>query len=406
MFKKISLIIIFFIVLFTGVRGAFAILGPAVPKVQASGTPSSTTSTSGTTTSGTSKKGSVKNNPQGFLKQFNILYQVHKAISTAGPQIAQNLANVSGQLFDYLAVISLVVWAIQNLLFGDKGIKEFMIFSLFLAFARGLLAAYNFFFVDGVANFFANLGQIAVGSNGSPMGEFGRVFQQVYIDIGNIMSGGQGGIWGFIFTVKSAISGVGITVILDQILLLIIAAVIFGTIILVQVYIALALITGYIFVPFMIFKPLEFLWNGWLKFLIVSCLSWFLIYVVIGLMGSVLNAIAESAGYSGNAVDKAFGTLMAITVSPANPAAVDGFLFMLAIFAYLILKIPAIAGEIVSGMPNISVSGVTAIITGVASAAMTVGTAGAGGVASAAKTATQVAKTAGKAAKSSGGDKK
>jgi len=343
----------------------------------------------------------IKAHPHDFLRQFSIIYNTQNAIATAGPQIAQNLANISGQLFDYLAVISLVVWTIQNLLFGDKGIKEFFIFFLFLAFARGLLAAYNFFFVQGVANFFANLGQIATGSNGNPMQEFAIVFQQVYMDIGKIMSGGHTGWIGFLFSLKSAVSGTAITVILDQILLLIIAAVVFGTIVLVQVYIALALITGYIFVPFMIFKPLEFLWNGWLKFLIVSCLSYFLIYVVVGLMGSTLNSIALNAGYHGGVFGKVFGTVLALTISPSNPAAVVGFLFLLAIFAYIVLKIPAIAGEIVSGMPNISFSGVTAIITGVASAALTAGTAGAGGVAHVAKTAAQVAKAAGK-----GGDDK
>ncbi|MHB1679233.1 MAG: type IV secretion system protein [bacterium] len=220
----------------------------------------------------------------------------------------------------------------------------------------------------------------------------------MYMDIGNIMSGGKGGFFGFIWTLKSAVSMTGITVVLYQIILLVIACVVFGTIILIQVYIAIALITGYIFVPFMIFKPLEFLWNGWLKFLIVSCLSYFLMYIVIGLMGGVLNAVASSAGYAkGSVVNNVAGTIMSVVVSPSNPAAILGFLFVLAIFAYLFLKIPSIAGEIVSGMPNISFSGAASVIIGAASIAL----AGRRIAGTAAKTAGQVAKVAGK-----GGDKK
>jgi hypothetical protein len=332
---------------------------PATPPSKTSGTP--------TTTTTPAAKG-VKNNPNDFLKQFSMLDQVQNAISTAGPAISQNLANISGQLFAYLAVISLILWSIQNLMFGDKGIKEFFLYFFFLMVVRGLLAAYNFFFVQGVANFFAKLGQTATGSQGSPMAEFGTVVQQVYMDIGNIMSGGKGGWLGFLWTLKSAVSMTGITVVLDQILLLVIACVVFGTIILIQVYVAIALITGYIFVPFMIFKPLEFLWNGWLKFLITSCLSYFLMYIIIGLMGGVLNAIASSAGYTGGSiVNNVAGTVMSVVVSPSNPASILGFLFVLAIFAYLFLKIPAIAGEIVSGMPNMSFSGVTSVVIGAAS---------------------------------------
>ena len=46
---------------------------------------------------------------------------------------------------------------------------------------------------------------------------------------------------------------------------------------------------------------------------------------------------------------------------------VMGLLLILGIFAYLFLKIPAIAGEIVSGMPNMSFSGVTSVVIGAAS---------------------------------------
>jgi len=99
----------------------------------------------------------------------------------------------------------------------------------------------------------------------------------------------------------------------------------------------------------MIFKPLEFLWNGWLKFLITSALSYFLIFAISALLGDTVTQL--------------------VTYNGANMSSgeVMGLLLILGIFAYLFLKIPAIAGEIVSGMPNMSFSGVTSVVIGAAS---------------------------------------
>ena len=281
----------------------------------------------------------VKSTGAGFNKDFGLIYQMQHAISKAGPQVASNLANVSGQLFAYLAVISLILWSIQNLMFGDKGIKEFFLYFFFLMVVRGLLAAYNLFFEEGVVQFFASLGTM-VGGSASPMGTFGNIFQEIYGDIGR-MDFQQGGLFAVLLYT--------LTVTIDQIFLIAMGLVVLGTIVLIQIYIAIALITGYIFVPFMRFKPLEFLWNGWLKFLITSSLSYFLIFVVSALLGTTVTSLVS---YNG---------------SNMSSGEVMGLLLILGIFAYLFLKIPAIAGEIVSGMPNMSFSGVTSVVIGAAS---------------------------------------
>jgi hypothetical protein len=122
------------------------------------------TSTAPATTAASTSTTSAKvNNVNSSNFAFNKFDSIEENLLKAGPQEAQSLTNVSGKLFAYLAVISLIVWVIQNLLFGDKGIKEFFVFALFIAFVRGLLVAYNFFFVDGVVNMFYSLGQIVAG---------------------------------------------------------------------------------------------------------------------------------------------------------------------------------------------------------------------------------------------------
>ncbi len=306
-----------------------------------------------------------------FFNTYRNVYLLGSAIDAAGPKIGANLASVSGTLFSYLAVIAIVMFAVKEMMFGDKGAKEFMIFILFLAFARGLLAAYNLFFVDGVAVFFADLGKIAAGSSQGPMAYFGGLFANVYKDIleASLTPGS------FVAAALLDLVGIGelagaLIFFFVTLIMLILALVVLGTIVLIHAYIAIALISGYIIVPFMIFKPLEFLWNGWLKFLITACFSYFLLYVVMALAEGSLNAVASSS---------------ALNASPATLGSVLAILFLIAIFAYLILKVPSIAGEIVSGMPNISFSGVVGIA--VAAAGMIAGGGPAGAVA---KTAGQI----------------
>jgi hypothetical protein len=288
-----------------------------------------------------------------FSLIYRKVYFYGRAIDKAGPQIAGRLTDASGQLFFYLAVISLILWVIQNLLFGDKGAKEFFLYFLFLMVVRGLLAGYNFFFVGGVAVFFKDLGQMAAGTSLSPISYYSEMVLNIYRFIieASLNSGSM--VTGLLL----AVTGVGeiATVIVFfflSVILLILGLVIIGTIILIHIYVAIALISGYIIIPFMIFKPLEFLWNGWLKFLITSCLSYFLVYVVMALEEGSLNAVASSSVLNAN--PETLGSVLAI-------------LFLVAIFAYLILKIPSIAGEIVSGMPNMSFSGVTSVVIGAAS---------------------------------------
>ncbi|MHB1646720.1 MAG: type IV secretion system protein [bacterium] len=282
------------------------------------------------------------------LNQFG---KIETDLLKTGPQIASKLNNVAGTLFDYLAVIALVVWSVQNLLFGDKGIKEFMLFILFLAFARGMLEAYNLFFNDGVVYFFYALGQKVAGVS-NPMSLVQNIFYDFYSILTQQFNQIHGSIWEFAGVLTTTVLYFGGIIVLLAAYLLIC-----GTIIIIQSYIVIALVTGYLFVPMMIFKPLEFLWNGWLKFLIMSALSYFMIFVVLTMFELFMNNTLLTYIKSVN---------VAANYSPSAIINEITYTFILLIFGYLVTKIPAIAGEIVSGMPNMSVTAVIApIITSV-----------------------------------------
>ncbi|MCL4322031.1 MAG: type IV secretion system protein [Deltaproteobacteria bacterium] len=292
------------------------------------------------------KPAKVVNNVTNKTLAFNKLGAIESNLLKAGPQEAKSLTNVSGKLFAYLAVISLIVWVIQNLLFGDKGIKEFFVFALFIAFVRGLLAGYNLFFV-GTVNMFYSLGQ-RVGGVTNPFLLFQNIFYDFYGVVGSQFSllNKHLTVWNAAALLPTAgLYFAGIIVLIIAFLL------VAGTIFLIEAYIVIALVTGYIFVPMMIFKPLEFLWNGWLKFLISSALAYFIVFVVLKMFSlfmvntlqNYVNALNANATYN--------------IASIINELV---YTFILFLFGYLVTKIPAIAGEIVSGMPNMSVSAIIA----------------------------------------------
>ena len=282
---------------------------------------------------------------------FNTFGRIESGLLKTGPQLSSTLTSVSGQLFSYLAIIALIIFAVKELMFGDKGIKEFMIFFLFLAFARGLLAAYNLFFVQGVVYMFFELGTMVAGVS-DPM----TLFQNIFYDFYNILSAqlqAQGGsVWTLVASLMTALLYfVGIIVLLLSFCL------VAGTILIIQFYIVIALVTGYIFVPFMIFKPLEFLWNGWLKFLLSSAISYFIVFVVVKIFAlfmnntliTYINSINSKSNYAVSSIINEIS-----------------YTFILLIFGWLVTKIPGIAGEIVSGMPNMSITTVVApIITSI-----------------------------------------
>lgn len=308
--------------------------------------PVTSPTTNGTGTTATTGTASAQvNNVINSNAAFNVFNKIQNDLLKTGPTLAGSLTNISGTLFSYLAIIAMVLWSIQNLLFGDKGIKEFFIFALFIAFVRGLLAGYNFFFVDGVVNMFYALGQHVAGVT-DPM----TLVQNIFYDFYSIFSAQMQQQGSFTFAIVTAITTQALYFV-GIIILLISFFLIAGTILIIQLYIVVALVAGYIFVPFMIFKPLEFLWNGWLKFLLTSAISYFLVFVVLKIFNLfMLNTLL---GYVNSINSKANYTIESIINEVT-------YTFILLVFGWFVTKIPAVAGEIVSGMPNMSVTAVVA----------------------------------------------
>ena len=186
-----------------------------------------------------------------------------------------------------------------------------------------------------------------MGGVTDPMSLFVNVFYDFYnILLKQFALVSTGSIWNFFSIVPSVILYFAVIIVLIIAFLLVA-----GTIFIIEAYIVVALVSGYIFVPFMIFKPLEFLWNGWLKFLLTSAISYFLVFVVLKMFSLFMNNTLLNYIHALNA--KASYNLYSIINELI-------YTFILLMFGYLVTKIPSIAGEIVSGMPNMSITAVIA----------------------------------------------
>lgn len=267
---------------------------------------------------------------------------VQKAIISAGPKMAVKLNNISGQIFGILTVLAFI-WLMMPMWFKDIDWGAIVMFWVKVMMIYGMLRWYQYFWNEGIVGFFIYL-KTQIGAQHMvyfTFVEFGKV-------LANIMfSFVGGGIWS-ILTGGGSLAVFLIIDILTLLIWLIALIMVIGMIFLVQIYIVIALVTGYIFIPFAVIKQGEFLFNGWLKFLISSAFSYFLIALVLKLFEIIFGTISLS---SNPAVAMSLGLQLSI-------------LIVLVLFAYLVVKVPSLASEIISGTPNISVGGAAGVVVG------------------------------------------
>ncbi len=283
---------------------------------------------------------------------YGMLGSIQTAIITAGPKLAGRLSNVSGEIFGILTVLAFI-WLVMPMWFKGMDIGAVVMFWVKVLVLYGMLREYNYFWNEGVVGFFIYLTKtVTGGENLLPVlvNNFVSVLNDMQLQVG-------GGWWA---KVTGALNGKILLLGIEEIIVAISFLVSIGTVFLVEIYIVIALVTGYIFIPFAVIKQGEFLFNGWLKFLISSAFSYFLVSLVVTLFSTILPQIpSHYADWSSSIVNEML------------------WIGVLAMFAYIIMKIPSLAGEIISGTPNISVGGAVAGAVGAISIMTGIGRAGA-----------------------------
>ena len=294
---------------------------------------------------------------------MNVIGNVQKSIVTAGPKLAGRLKNISGEIFGILTVLAFI-WLVMPMWFKGMDFGAIVMFWVKVLVIYGMLREYNYFWNEGVVGFFITLKTQIMGAHTGMIAFTFDVFAKILWAILKSFIGGS--VWAVI-TGGWLLTGVLLLDVATLLMLLIAIIMIIGTIFLVEIYIVIALVTGYIFIPFAVIKQGEFLFNGWLKFLISSAFSYFLIGLAMKLFEIIFSSIT---------FDPSFGQMFSLGEQL-------GVLIVLVLFAYLITKIPSLAGELIAGTPNISVGGAVAGAVGAISvmtgAGRIAGAAGTGG---------------------------
>ncbi len=273
-------------------------------------------------------------------KALSVIGHLQKAIVTEGPQLAKRLHNISGEIFGILTVLAFI-WLMMPMWFKGMDWGAIVMFWVKVLIIYGMLREYNYFWNEGIVGFFIYLTRIISNGQNNILSITGNYF----IEMLNLVNNQLG--TGIISRILSGLNGKIFLVGIEELIILISFMMVLGTIFLVEIYIVIALVTGYIFIPFAVIKQGEFLFNGWLKFLISSAFSYFLISLVIILFSSTLAMIPATYQSYGNSI--------------ANDMLLIGFLLL---FAYIVIKIPSLAGEIIAGTPNISVGAAVGMAVG------------------------------------------
>lgn len=287
---------------------------------------------------------------------ISVVTDLNKAIIKAGPMLAAKAAPIGGQLFMYLAVIALFAWTVKNFIFGNATMGDFMMFFLKILVVLTMLKLYNLIFVNIIVGLFIHAGY-TISGHATPVASFNNIVTQMLTITNEYWNGHIGGsLWNTLIHAASVLPATLLTSAV-VIMLLIEYLVLVGTIVLVNVYIVLALILGYLFVPMLLWDKTEQFFNGWLKFLLTSAFSMTMIMVVTSLFSSIFSIILSnysSAASSGAFINMATGVMV------------------LGIMAYIMHKIPTLAAEIMSGTPNISAGAAIAMAVGVGSSVMAI----------------------------------
>ena len=116
-----------------------------------------------------------------------------------------------------------------------------------------------------------------------------------------------------------------------------------GIYLLTEVSVALAIALGPLLYSWGIWKPTEFLFTGWLKFLVVAAFQKLVVVMVVSLTGGVIQSVATNLAPD-------------LRNSTADFQAYAGILMIALLNAMLIVKAPSIAAGLISGNGSIDLS--------------------------------------------------
>ena len=309
----------------------------------------------------------------------SVIKDISNAVSTKLKELQNNTKLESaGKLISAFFLIAMLIWTSLKTMAGAKGIGELIgewipIFISFGIVTLFLDKSGAYYIVDTMDNIGAAIGganmatlESAIRTGAEPIfTSIAAVLNQPRATAGTnaVLGGGLAGFLGDV-TASAASWVMGVIAKLLTALVLVAAGVVMiGHIIMGFISVALVLALAPVMVPFLMFRPLSWLFDGWLKFLLGACMLKVVVAFLLMVVAALLSEMSKIA-------TKQY--IESFKVTATETLHVDilmlGMTLVFALLGMLLLmQAPGIATGLLSGSAgSIGFSGVKGVTQGVA----------------------------------------
>lgn len=286
------------------------------------------------------------------LDAGSIVPRISEAVDSALNRLGEGTLNGMGATISAFFLVALMVWTSLKTMAGGKGLGDLIgeWVPIWVSFAF----VYAFLNQAGVAAITGTMDAIATAIGGANMSTLSSAIDVVarpvlsaILEVSNmpLVSDAElfsPGTW---VPALAANLGTLITKLITVVFLLVAAVAGMATVIMSFISLKLVLFLAPVMVPFIMFKPMTWLFDSWLKFLLGACMMKivlaFMLLAAQAILGAMALVQAEMAAAAAN-------------VDPTAAAVADLFVHaMMMIFALLstllLLQVPAISTGLLSG---------------------------------------------------------
>jgi len=286
------------------------------------------------------------------LDAGSIVPRISEAVDTALNRLGQGTLNGMGATISAFFLVALMVWTALKTMAGGKGLGDLIgeWVPIWVSFAF----VYAFLNQAGAAAITGTMDAIATAIGGANMSTLSSAIDVVarptlnsIIEVAKmpLMSDAK---WYSPDTWAPALAaniGTLITKLITVVFLLVAAVAGMGTVIMSFISLKLVLFLAPVMVPFVMFKPMTWLFDSWLKFLLGACMMKIVLAFMLLAAEAILGAMALVQAQMAEA---------ARTVEPAAAMIADLFVHaMMMIFSLLstllLMQVPSIANGLLSG---------------------------------------------------------
>lgn len=290
--------------------------------------------------------------PASGLDAGSIVPRISEAVDTALNRLGEGTLNSMGATIAAFFLVALMVWTALKTMAGGKGLGDLIgeWVPIWVSFAF----VYAFLNQAGAAAITGTMDAIATAIGGANMSTLSSAIDVVsrpvlrsIVEVAKMPLVSDADFWSPSTWVPALGANLGtiITKLITVVFLLVAAVAGMATVIMSFISLKLVLYLAPVMVPFVMFKPMTWLFDSWLKFLLGACMMKIVLAFMLLAAEAILGAMA---------LVQAQMAAAAANVAPGEAMIADLFVHaMMMIFALLstllLMQVPAIATGLLSG---------------------------------------------------------